>query len=197
MFCHHYSTTFPDLPWYRFAIEIFRQVSVSNSSFWYRDNTRLWRPPPPPHSAVDRLTRWGALLSLSLLRHGVRNSLLLAPMPTASTAQILGNNESVEAYTSNIYTRRVLSGEFQVHKSPSAHLFSCSRFFMNDLVLRCKPPRSMDLLFCSFSTESFSCLNPTDCKPSPAEGPDGEGALERGHEEPADRSEWLHPGMNE
>ena len=47
-------------------------------------------------------------------RHGVRNSLLLAPMPTASTAQILGNNESFEPYTSNIYTRRVLSGEFQV-----------------------------------------------------------------------------------
>lgn len=47
-------------------------------------------------------------------RHGVRNSLLLAPMPTASTAQILGNNESIEPYTSNIYTRRVLSGEFQV-----------------------------------------------------------------------------------
>jgi len=46
--------------------------------------------------------------------HGVRNSLLLAPMPTASTAQILGNNEGVEAYTSNIYSRRVLSGEFQV-----------------------------------------------------------------------------------
>ena len=44
----------------------------------------------------------------------MRNSLLLAPMPTASTAQILGNNESVEPYTSNIYTRRVLSGEFQV-----------------------------------------------------------------------------------
>lgn len=49
-----------------------------------------------------------------LPRHGVRNSLLLAPMPTASTAQILGNNESIEPYTSNIYTRRVLSGEFQV-----------------------------------------------------------------------------------
>jgi len=44
--------------------------------------------------------------------HGVRNSLLLAPMPTASTAQILGNNECFEPYTSNIYTRRVLSGEF-------------------------------------------------------------------------------------
>ena len=48
------------------------------------------------------------------VRHGVRNSLLLAPMPTASTAQILGNNESFEPYTSNIYSRRVLSGEFQV-----------------------------------------------------------------------------------
>lgn len=47
-------------------------------------------------------------------RHGLRNSLLLAPMPTASTAQILGNNESIEPYTSNIYSRRVLSGEFQV-----------------------------------------------------------------------------------
>lgn len=46
--------------------------------------------------------------------HGIRNSLLLSPMPTASTAQILGNNESIEAFTSNIYSRRVLSGEFQV-----------------------------------------------------------------------------------
>jgi ribonucleoside-diphosphate reductase alpha chain len=47
-------------------------------------------------------------------KHGVRNSLLLAPMPTASTSQILGNNECFEPYTSNIYTRRVLSGEFIV-----------------------------------------------------------------------------------
>ncbi|KNC86070.1 ribonucleoside-diphosphate reductase large subunit [Sphaeroforma arctica JP610] len=46
--------------------------------------------------------------------YGLRNSLLVAPMPTASTAQILGNNESIEPYTSNIYTRRVLSGEFQI-----------------------------------------------------------------------------------
>merc|ERR1712227_1199624 len=56
---------------------------------------------------------WAALKS-KIAKHGVRNSLLLAPMPTASTAQVLGNNESVEACTSNIYTRRVLSGEFQV-----------------------------------------------------------------------------------
>lgn len=53
-------------------------------------------------------------LRKKIANHGIRNSLLLAPMPTASTAQILGNNESIEAYTSNIYTRRVLSGEFQV-----------------------------------------------------------------------------------
>lgn len=46
--------------------------------------------------------------------HGVRNSLLMAPMPTASTSQILGNNECIEPYTSNIYSRRTLSGEFAV-----------------------------------------------------------------------------------
>jgi ribonucleoside-diphosphate reductase subunit M1 len=45
-------------------------------------------------------------------KHGLRNSLLVAPMPTASTAQILGNNESFEPYTQNLYVRRVLSGEF-------------------------------------------------------------------------------------
>uniref|UniRef100_A0A671W4U1 Ribonucleoside-diphosphate reductase n=1 Tax=Sparus aurata TaxID=8175 RepID=A0A671W4U1_SPAAU len=59
------------------------------------------------------LLDWNALKE-KIAKHGVRNSLLLAPMPTASTAQILGNNESIEAYTSNIYTRRVLSGEFQI-----------------------------------------------------------------------------------
>lgn len=55
-----------------------------------------------------------ATLKEKIAKHGIRNSLLLAPMPTASTAQILGNNESIEPYTTNIYTRRVLSGEFQV-----------------------------------------------------------------------------------
>jgi ribonucleoside-diphosphate reductase alpha chain len=53
-------------------------------------------------------------LRKDIKKHGVRNSLLLAPMPTASTSQILGNNEAFEPYTSNIYTRRVLSGEFIV-----------------------------------------------------------------------------------
>ncbi|KAJ3188589.1 Ribonucleoside-diphosphate reductase large subunit [Gaertneriomyces sp. JEL0708] len=49
-----------------------------------------------------------------IAQYGVRNSLLVAPMPTASTSQILGNNEAFEPYTSNIYTRRVLAGEFQI-----------------------------------------------------------------------------------
>ena len=56
---------------------------------------------------------WTALRK-KVKKHGVRNSLLVAPMPTASTSQILGNNECFEPYTSNIYTRRVLSGEFIV-----------------------------------------------------------------------------------
>lgn len=56
---------------------------------------------------------WGVLKE-EIKKHGMRNSLLMAPMPTASTAQILGNNECFEPYTSNIYTRRVLSGEFIV-----------------------------------------------------------------------------------
>ena len=56
---------------------------------------------------------WDALRT-EIKEHGVRNSLLLAPMPTASTSQILGNNECFEPYTSNIYNRRVLSGEFVV-----------------------------------------------------------------------------------
>lgn len=56
---------------------------------------------------------WKSLRN-DVMEHGVRNSLLVAPMPTASTSQILGNNEAFEPYTSNIYTRRVLSGEFIV-----------------------------------------------------------------------------------
>ncbi len=52
------------------------------------------------------------ILKEEIKEHGMRNSLLMAPMPTASTAQILGNNECFEPYTSNIYTRRVLAGEY-------------------------------------------------------------------------------------
>lgn len=59
--------------------------------------------------------RWDwKTLRKKVIKNGVRNSLLVAPMPTASTSQILGNNEAFEPYTSNIYTRRVLSGEFIV-----------------------------------------------------------------------------------
>ena len=64
---------------------------------------------------ADCSGRWDwASLRKEVMEHGVRNSLLVAPMPTASTSQILGNNEAFEPYTSNIYTRRVLSGEFIV-----------------------------------------------------------------------------------
>jgi ribonucleoside-diphosphate reductase alpha chain len=59
--------------------------------------------------------RWDwAKLRKDVVKHGARNSLLLAPMPTASTSQILGNNECFEPFTSNIYVRKTLSGEFPV-----------------------------------------------------------------------------------
>jgi len=71
--------------------------------------------------------RWDwASLRKEVMKNGVRNSLLVAPMPTASTSQILGNNEAFEPYTSNIYTRRVLSGEFIV----------VNKHLLNDLVER-------------------------------------------------------------
>ncbi len=80
-------------------------------------------PGSPISEGVLQFDMWGVkpssrwewdVLREEVKTHGVRNSLLLAPMPTASTAQILGNNECFEPYTSNIYTRRVLSGEFIV-----------------------------------------------------------------------------------
>lgn len=62
---------------------------------------------------VQPSDRWDwETLRQEVIQHGARNSLLVAPMPTASTSQIFGNNECFEPYTSNIYTRRVLSGEF-------------------------------------------------------------------------------------
>jgi ribonucleoside-diphosphate reductase alpha chain len=67
----------------------------------------MWGVTPSPRWEWD-------VLREEVIKHGVRNSLLVAPMPTASTSQILGNNECFEPYTSNIYTRRVLSGEFVV-----------------------------------------------------------------------------------
>jgi ribonucleoside-diphosphate reductase alpha chain len=64
---------------------------------------------------VTPTTRWDwSSLRKDILKHGIRNSLLLAPMPTASTAQILGNNEAFEAFTSNLYKRRTLAGEYTV-----------------------------------------------------------------------------------
>merc|ERR1719270_1621022 len=71
--------------------------------------------------------RWDwAQLKARIVKHGLRNSLLVAPMPTASTAQILGNNESFEPYTQNLYVRRVLSGEF----------VSVNRHLLRDLIKR-------------------------------------------------------------
>ena len=67
----------------------------------------LWQVVPSDRWDWEKLRQ-------EVMTHGVRNSLLLAPMPTASTSQILGNNECFEPYTSNIYNRRVLSGEFVV-----------------------------------------------------------------------------------
>lgn len=64
---------------------------------------------------VQPSNRWDwASLKTRIAKHGMRNSLLVAPMPTASTAQILGNNESTEPFTSNMYNRRVLAGEYTV-----------------------------------------------------------------------------------
>ncbi|XP_022587945.2 ribonucleoside-diphosphate reductase large subunit [Cyclospora cayetanensis] len=68
----------------------------------------LWNVKP-----TSGLCNWDSLKE-KIKKHGLRNSLLVAPMPTASTSQILGNNEAFEPYTSNIYCRRVLSGEFFV-----------------------------------------------------------------------------------
>lgn len=67
----------------------------------------LWNRKP------SELWDWDTLKQ-NMAKHGLRNSLLVAPMPTASTSQILGNNECFEPYTSNIYSRRVLAGEFQI-----------------------------------------------------------------------------------
>jgi len=84
------------------AYETFQGSPLSKGEFQFD----LWKVKPDSG-------RWDwENLRLDVMNHGVRNSLLVAPMPTASTSQILGNNECFEPYTSNIYTRRVLSGEF-------------------------------------------------------------------------------------
>ncbi|HXB39080.1 MAG TPA: ribonucleoside-diphosphate reductase subunit alpha, partial [Bacteroidia bacterium] len=83
--------------------ETFAGSPVSKGIFQFD----MWGVTPSPRWEWD-------VLKEEVKKHGVRNSLLLAPMPTASTSQILGNNECFEPYTSNIYSRRVLSGEFVV-----------------------------------------------------------------------------------
>ena len=85
------------------AYETFEGSPMSKGIFQHD----MWNVP-----TTDRWDWEG--LRYEIMQTGVRNSLLVAPMPTASTSQILGNNECFEPYTSNIYTRRVLSGEFVV-----------------------------------------------------------------------------------
>lgn len=88
------------------AYSTFKGSPLSNGEFQYN----MWGIQDEELSG-----RWDwKSLRKEIVECGVRNSLLLAPMPTASTSQILGNNEAFEPYTSNIYTRRVLSGEFIV-----------------------------------------------------------------------------------
>ncbi|MBE7177858.1 MAG: ribonucleoside-diphosphate reductase subunit alpha [Mucilaginibacter polytrichastri] len=86
------------------AYETFKGSPLSKGKFQFD----LWNVKPTSGN-----WDWESLRK-EVVEHGVRNSLLVAPMPTASTSQILGNNECFEPYTSNIYTRRVLSGEFIV-----------------------------------------------------------------------------------
>ncbi len=86
------------------AYETFQGSPLSEGKFQFN----LWQVNDEELSG-----RWDwAKLRKDVMKHGARNSLLLAPMPTASTAQIMGNNEAFEPFTSNIYTRRTLSGEF-------------------------------------------------------------------------------------
>jgi len=85
------------------AYETFAGSPLSKGQFQFD----LWNVQP------SNRHDWDALRA-EVIQHGVRNSLLVAPMPTASTSQILGNNECFEPYTSNIYVRRVLSGEFVI-----------------------------------------------------------------------------------
>lgn len=85
------------------AYETFKGSPLSEGKFQFD----LWNVKPSEMHDWDKLRK-------EVKKYGVRNSLLLAPMPTASTSQILGNNECFEPYTSNVYLRRVLSGEFAI-----------------------------------------------------------------------------------
>jgi ribonucleoside-diphosphate reductase alpha chain len=97
------------------AYESYEGSPVSKGIFQYD----MWDVTPS--------SRWNwTELKAEVKKYGIRNSLLLAPMPTASTSQILGNNECFEPFTSNIYTRRTLSGEFVV----------VNKYLLKDLVKR-------------------------------------------------------------
>ncbi len=97
------------------AYETYKGSPVSKGIFQYD----MWDVIPS--------SRWNwTELKAEVKKYGIRNSLLLAPMPTASTSQILGNNECFEPFTSNIYTRRTLSGEFVV----------VNKYLLKDLVKR-------------------------------------------------------------
>jgi ribonucleoside-diphosphate reductase alpha chain len=93
--------------------ESYQGSPVSKGVFQYD----MWGVAPGPRWNWDALKK-------EVAKYGIRNSLLIAPMPTASTSQILGNNECFEPYTSNLYSRRVLSGEFIV----------VNKYLMRDLV---------------------------------------------------------------
>ncbi|XP_049848786.1 ribonucleoside-diphosphate reductase large subunit-like [Schistocerca gregaria] len=101
------------------------KVEGAYSTFWDSPASRgvlqfdMWGVAP------SKRWDWGALKE-EIKQFGLRNSLLIAPMPTASTSQILGNNECFEPYTSNIYTRRVLAGEFTV----------VNKYLVRDLISR-------------------------------------------------------------
>ncbi|KAI0081545.1 ribonucleotide reductase alpha subunit [Panus rudis PR-1116 ss-1] len=102
---------------------IYHAALEASSELAERDGPYETYEGSPISKGIFQFDMWGvtptdlwdwASLKERIARTGVRNSLLLAPMPTASTSQILGFNECFEPYTSNIYTRRVLAGEFQV-----------------------------------------------------------------------------------
>lgn len=93
----------------------FKGSPASEGRFQYH----LWNELPRETPYLD----WSELIR-SVMTHGVRNSLLIAPMPTASTSQILGNNECIEPFTSNMYVRRVLAGDFVV----------INKYLVNDLI---------------------------------------------------------------
>ncbi|KAI8053418.1 ribonucleotide reductase M1 subunit [Syncephalis plumigaleata] len=102
---------------------IYHAALESSSELAERDGTYESYPGSPLSQGILQQDMWNVTptdqwnwepIRARIQQHGVRNSLLVAPMPTASTSQILGFNECFEPYTSNIYTRRVLAGEFQV-----------------------------------------------------------------------------------